>query len=153
MKNEENLQKFLDDNKISAEIVYIEKGSKTVKEAAISMGISAAVIAKSVVFVTKSQQGLICVIQGNKRVDFKKVEKIVGETINTASPEEVLRYTQYKAGGVPPVSTGLKSIIDEDVMKLEECYAGGGSDSHLLKINPDDIKKYSSAAVAEIKKS
>ena len=107
---------------------------------------------KSVVFVTKSGHGLICVVQGTKRVDFQKIQKIIGETINTASPDEVLKYTGYKAGGVPPLSTGLKTIIDENVLKLRECYAGGGTDTHLIRISPDDIKKYSNGIIGEIKK-
>src|SRR3989344_5980279 len=102
MKTNKDLQKFLDENNIDAEIV--------------------------------------------------KVEKITGETVNTASPDEVLNYTKYKAGGVPPISTGVKTIIDENVLKLRECYAGGGTDTHLIKMNPQDIKKYSNGIIGEIKK-
>ena len=152
MKTNKDLQKFLDENRIDAEIVKIEKGSKTVKEAAIGLGIHSDIIVKSIVFVTKSGHGLICIVQCKYKIDHQKVEKIIGETVNTASPDDVLNYTKYKAGGVPPISTGVKTIIDENVLKLRECYAGGGTDTHLIKMNPQDIKKYSNGIIGEIKK-
>jgi len=151
MKTDKDLKKFIDENSIDAEIIEVKKGSKTVKEAAVASGIHSDIIVKSVVFVTKSGHGLICIIQGKHRVDFQKVEGIIGETVNTASPDDVLNYTKYKAGGVPPISTGLKTIIDENVLKLRECYAGGGTDTHLVRISPDDIKKYSNGIIGEIK--
>src|SRR3990172_11208611 len=149
MKTDKDLRKFIDEHNINAEIKEVRKGSKTVREAAVALGIPAEIIVKSVVFVTKSGYGLICVIQGKHRVDFQKVQKIIGETINTASPDDVLNYTKYKAGGVPPISTGIKTIIDENVLKLRECYAGGGTDTHLIRMKPYDIKKYSNAIIAE----
>lgn len=152
MKTNKDLKKFLDENSIDAEIIEVKKGSKTVREAAVALGIHSDIIVKSIVFVTKSGHGLICIIQGKYRVDHQKVEKIIGETVNTASSDEVLNYTKYKAGGVPPIGTGVKNIIDENVLKLRECYAGGGTENHLVRIRPHDIKKYAAATVGEIKK-
>ncbi len=151
-KDHIDLQEFLRKNKIPAEIIEMPRLTKTAQQAADVLGIDINNIIKSVVFVTKSGSGIVAIVNGEKRVSFEKVEKIVGETVNTASPDDVLRLTGYKAGAVPPIDTGLRTIMDVNVMKNDFCYAGGGTDMHLIKISPQVIKKFTNAEVAEIAK-
>ncbi|MBI2578914.1 MAG: aminoacyl-tRNA deacylase [Candidatus Aenigmarchaeota archaeon] len=152
MKDHLDLQDFLAKNKIPAEIMEMPGETKTARMAAGVMGIDIDRIVKSVVFISRSGSGVIGIVKGGSKVSHEKIEKITGETINTASPEEVLKLTGYKAGAVPPVGTGLKTIIDSDVMKMDLCYAGGGSEQHLIKISPHAIRKAVNATIADIKK-
>lgn len=152
MKDHLDLQDFLAKNRVPAEIMEMPGETKTARMAADVMGVNVDSIVKSVVFISKSGHGVIGIVKGSNKVSHEKIEKIVGETINTASPEEVLRLTGYKAGAVPPVGTDVRTIIDEDVMKMDICYAGGGSEQHLIKISPHIIRKITNATVADVKK-
>lgn len=152
-KDHLNLQEFIRKNNIPAEIMEMPRLTRTAQQAADVLGVDINQIIKSVVFVTKSGSGVIGIVNGGNRVSHHKVEEIVGETVNTASPEQVLQFTGYKAGAVPPIDTGLRTIIDNDVMKNDFCYAGGGSEMHLIRISPHVIKKLTNAIVADIVKT
>lgn len=150
MKGSSDLQKFLDENNIDAEIIDVPN-TRTAGLASAALGVDRNIVAKSVVFTVKNK-AVIAVILGSGRVDFQKLRQAAGETCNTASPEEVLRYTGYKAGGVPPVSSGVETFIDAKVMEHDECYAGGGDENHLIRISPKDILKYSNGKVVDVTK-
>ena len=151
-KDHLDLQEFLEKNKIYGEIMEMPRATKTAQMAADVLGIPVSSIVKSVVFVTKSGSGVIGIVSGSKKVSHEKMQNIVGETVNTASPEQVLQLTGYKAGAVPPVGTGLKTVMDPDVLKNDFCIAGGGTEHHLIKISTHTLKKATDAAVADIKK-
>ncbi len=148
MKSSADLKKFLDENNIKAEILDVPN-TKTAKLASVALGMDRNIVAKSVVFAAKNK-AVVAVILGSDRADFQKLRQAAGETCNTASPEEVLKYTGYKAGGVPPVSSGVDTYIDKKVIELDVCYAGGGDENHLIRISPKDILKYSKGKVADI---
>lgn len=152
MKDHLDLLEFIRKNSIPGGILEMRAQTKTAQMAADVLGVSIGSIIKSVVFAAKSGSGVIAIVPGAKRASHEKIEKIVAETVNTASPEQVLQLTGYKAGAVPPVGTGLRTIIDRDVMKNDLCYAGGGSDQHLLRISPHAIKKAANAEVDDISK-
>lgn len=146
------LQEFVASNRLDAEILEMPANTRTAKMASEALGIPLDRIVKSVVFVTKSGSGVVAIVSGTRRVSFEKLERVVGETVNTASPEEVLRLTGYEAGAVPPIGTGLRTVMDADVMKMDQCYAGGGSEQHLIRISPHAIRKSAGAETADIAK-
>src|SRR3989338_5539264 len=119
MKDFRDLKKFLDESRIKAEIIDVPN-TRTARLASVALGLGRNIVAKSVVFAAKNK-AVIAVILGSDRVDFQKLRQAAGETCNTASPEEVLRYTGYKAGGVPPVSSDADTYIDKKVMELDAC--------------------------------
>lgn len=151
-KDHLDLQEFLRKNNIYAEIMEMPRLTKTAQMAANVLGVSVESIVKSVVFMTKSGSGVVGIVSGSRKVSHQKLQQVIGETVNTASPEQVLALTGYKAGAVPPVGNGLRTIIDGDVLKNDFCYAGGGSERHLLKISSHVLKKATNAVTADIKK-
>lgn len=152
MKDHLDLQEFLKKNNIYGEILEMPRLTKTAQMAAEVLGVPADSIVKSVVFVTKSGAGVVGIVPGSRKVSHQKLESVIGETVNTASPEQVLALTGYKAGAVPPVGTGLRTFIDGDVLKNDFCIAGGGSDQHLIRISTHVLKKATNAVTADIKK-
>jgi prolyl-tRNA editing enzyme YbaK/EbsC (Cys-tRNA(Pro) deacylase) len=150
MKSNKDLLAFVKENKISAEIKELKDRTQTTKEAAAAIGIGINQIAKSIVFATPSGKGILAVLKGADRVDYRKLKSAAGHTCNTASPQEVLKLTGYAVGGVPPVSTGVETYIDSKVMDLEECCAGAGTPHHLVKMKPNDILKFSNGKVVEL---
>ncbi|RLF94490.1 hypothetical protein DRN45_03285 [Thermococci archaeon] len=119
------------------EFIEFKEKVRTVKQAEELLGISSREIIKSLVMI--GDEPILCIIPGNKSIDFKKLRKFC-ENIRLATEEEVLNITGYKVGGVPPI-LDIKVLIDKRVMNKEYVYGGGGSEHALLKIKPQDIVK------------
>jgi len=76
------------------------------------IGCDESMIVKSVVLITESGRGVVCVVDGSKKVDIEKVERIVGERVRVARREEVERLTGFRAGCVPPIGHECLTIVD-----------------------------------------
>ncbi len=152
MKDNKDLQNYLGENNIKAEILKLNMNTKTAHDAAKVLNVDKKHIVKSVVFMRKSGKPIMAIVNGEDRVSFDKIEKYIKETVNTASLEEVLKSTGYIAGGVPPIGTGIETIIDEKIAKMDICFAGGGTITHILKISAKDIIKFSRGIILDIKK-
>ncbi len=152
MKDNKDLQNYLEKNKINATILKLDGNTKTAHDAADVLKVDKKHIVKSVVFIRKGGKPLIAIVSGEDRASFDKIENYIKETINTASPEDVLNLTGYVAGGVPPIGTDVETFVDEKVAKMDVCYAGGGTQNHILKISTKDIIKFSKGTILDIKK-
>jgi len=149
MKGVEWLRNYIRERNINAEIIEVRRAS-TVKEAAEELGCSKRQIIKSIVLVAEDE-AVIAIVDGTSSVDLKRVEKLVGKKVRVAEREEVLRLTDFPAGGVPPIGHNCKTILDERVLENESVYGGGGDEKHLLLISPSEIVR-DGAVVARIRK-
>lgn len=119
------------------EFIEFREEVRTVKQAKELLGVSSKEIIKSIVVI--DDEPILCIVPGNKSIDFKKLSKLCGN-VRLATEEEVLNITGYKVGGVPPI-VDIKVLIDKRVMDKEYVYGGGGNEHTLLKIKPQDIVK------------
>jgi Cys-tRNA(Pro)/Cys-tRNA(Cys) deacylase len=74
---------------------------------------------------------------GNIRlVPFNKAEEISG----------------YPPGGTPSIGhkTKMRVVIDEDLLKFETIYCGGGSRNRLVELRTKDMMKLNDSVVAKI---
>ena len=149
---EEDLESFLKEHGIDAEIVKLESKVRTVKQAAKALGIGPEFIIKTIMFVDAEGEPLLAIVPGNRRVDLNKLSKLAGSEVRLAKPAEVESHSGYPAGGLPPIGhkKPIKTYIDPEVLEKREVYGGGGSDQSLLRINPEDIKRVQNAEVAPI---
>src|SRR5512132_317893 len=84
--------------------VMLDDAARTAQQAADALGIHVGQIAKSIIFRRKSDDAAVLVItSGDKRVDEKKVDRIVGKT-GRADADFVKSKTGYSIGGVSPVA-------------------------------------------------
>src|SRR5438105_1214977 len=84
--------------------VMLGDAARTAQQAADALGIAVGQIAKSIIFRRKSDDAAVLVItSGDRRVDEKKVERIVGKT-GRADAEFVKARTGYSIGGVSPLA-------------------------------------------------
>lgn len=147
MKGRQNLQRYLDEHEVEAEIVQLETEVRTVAMAARAMNVSQHQIVKSLLFMAAGEPVLViglgperiepAVIAGYCQVDPAQVE--------LASPEQVVAETGYAVGTVPPIGGAdqLTTLIDQRVMDQSLVIAGGGSHDSLLKIAPGTLLKHS----------
>ncbi|WP_290596541.1 MULTISPECIES: aminoacyl-tRNA deacylase [unclassified Archaeoglobus] len=150
MKDSEWLKAYLQNNEIKARVVETGKVS-TVDEAAREMNCDKRQVIKSLVLVTESGRAVVVVVDGKASVDIKRIRRLLGENVRMAEREEIVHYTGFSAGGVPPVGHECEIIIDRRVLENEIVYGGGGDKYHLIEINPKEILRMG-ARVEKVRK-
>jgi prolyl-tRNA editing enzyme YbaK/EbsC (Cys-tRNA(Pro) deacylase) len=123
-------------------IKYFNSSTRTVVEAAHSLGCCEAQIGKSVVFMgAQSNEVILVVACGTNRILESKIERIVGEEILIAAPVAVKEHTGYAIGGVPPFGHPkmLKTIIDVELLKFETIHVAAGTPRSVISLSPREL--------------
>jgi prolyl-tRNA editing enzyme YbaK/EbsC (Cys-tRNA(Pro) deacylase) len=140
LKDHRWLEGYLKDRGIEGEMI-VTKEVQTVDKAAKRLNCEKKQIFKSIVFITEEGEGVIGIVDGESRVDKKKLEKICGKKLRIAAKDEVSDLTGFPAGGVAPFGTGCRVFVDRKVFQNEYVIGGGGDENHLLKIRPEELLK------------
>ena len=152
MKTSEDVQNYLEHNKLDAELLNLSTSIQTVEEAANAIKTEKNKIIKSLVFTT-DKSPLLAIINGENEVSSKKIRtEYKVKKCQLASPEMVKEITGYPIGSVPPIGLEIPTIIDDNVIQKNYVYGGGGSKHHLLKIAPGDLLLENKTLITNIKK-
>ena len=145
------LEAFLNEHKISHEMKQFVMSVATVEMAAGAVHVSVDKMIKTVVLIDKKNELYVAITRGDDRVSLSRYGlhmKIDGTRM--AKQDEVLQRTGFPVGGVPPLGFPAKFVVDVKVQEMPFCWAGGGSDKALVKLNPSDIIKATNAMVVKI---
>jgi prolyl-tRNA editing enzyme YbaK/EbsC (Cys-tRNA(Pro) deacylase) len=135
--------------------VMLQDAVRTAQQAADALGIAVGQIAKSIIFRRKSDDTAVLVItSGDRRVDEKKVDAIVGKT-GRADAEFVKSRTGYSIGGVSPVAhvQAPVTLIDRELFRFTEIWAAAGHPHGVFKLCPHDLERLTGAPVADVVQS
>jgi len=130
----------------------LDDACRTAQQAADALGIAVGQIAKSIIFRRKSDEVAVLVItSGDKRVDEKKVDAIVGKT-GRADADFVKARTGFTIGGVSPVGHVTKPVvlIDRELFRFEEIWAAAGHPHAVFQLRPHDLETLTGAPVADV---
>ena len=130
----------------------LDDAARTAQQAADALGIAVGQIAKSIIFRRKSDDAAVLVItSGDKRVDEKKVDALVGKT-GRADAEFVKARTGFTIGGVSPVGHVTKPVvlIDRELFRFEEIWAAAGHPHAVFQLRPQDLETLTGAPVADV---
>ena len=130
----------------------LDDAARTAQQAADALGIAVGQIAKSIIFRRKSDDAAVLVItSGDKRVDEKKVDAIVGRT-GRADAEFVKAKTGFSIGGVSPFAhaTPPVALIDRELFRFDEIWAAAGHPHAVVKLSPHDLERLTGAPVADV---
>ncbi len=136
------------------EVVELPASTRTSAEAAAAIGCSIRQIAKSIIFRSAATGRPIMVIaSGPNRVNEEKIREIIGEGIEKANAEFVRKTTGFAIGGIPPIghSEPIATIIDEDLLKMDEIWAAAGTPNAVFKLNPANLVQMTGGRVLPIK--
>jgi prolyl-tRNA editing enzyme YbaK/EbsC (Cys-tRNA(Pro) deacylase) len=152
--NIDNLTKYISDNEIDAEFIYLDQETLTVEAAAAAVGVHPDNIGKSILFLA-AEDPIMVITNGVPRLSYRPIARHLDLTrrqVKLANAEEVLKYTGYAVGTVPPFGhiSELSTLISDTVLEVEELYAGGGSANALLKIKPAELVRVTNAKVAAL---
>ena len=133
--------------------VMLDDAARTAQQAADALGIAVGQIAKSIIFRRKSDDSAVLVVtSGDRRVDEKKVDALVGKT-GRADAEFVKAKTGYSIGGVSPVGHAQPpvTLVDRDLFRFAEIWAAAGHPHGVFKLRPQDLEKLTGGApVADV---
>jgi Cys-tRNA(Pro) deacylase len=148
MNYEDKLKDHIKKNGIKALHLHLSRSCHSAREAAVGVDIENVVKTICLIDSGKMVAGILC---GNDRIDLSKIEKLLHtEKVKLATPHEILKRTGYPCGGVPPFGFEGKFVIDKKVMEKDVIYCGGGSESSLIKISPENLRKANEGVIAEI---
>ena len=132
--------------------VLLDDAARTAQQAADALGVQVGQIAKSIIFRRKSDDAAVLVIaSGDRRVDEKKVDAIVGKT-GRADAEFVKGKTGFSIGGVSPIAHAEKpvTLIDRELFRFEEIWAAAGHPHGVFRLRPQDLERLTGAPVADV---
>jgi prolyl-tRNA editing enzyme YbaK/EbsC (Cys-tRNA(Pro) deacylase) len=132
--------------------VMLDDAARTAQQAADALGISVGQIAKSIIFRRKSDDVAVLVVtSGDRRVDEKKVDAIVGRT-GRADADFVKARTGYSIGGVSPIGhlQPPVTLIDRELFRFDEIWAAAGHPHGVFKLRPQDLERLTGAPVADV---
>ncbi len=125
---------------LDAPVTVFPASTRTVAEAAATVGATEGQIVKSLVLV--SDEGPILVLaSGSNRLDLTLLGAGLGRTLRMATAEEVRAITGYSVGGVPPVghTSALPVYVDEDLLRHGVVYAAAGTPNAAFPIAPSRL--------------
>lgn len=126
--------------------------ARTAQQAADGLGIEVAQIAKSIIFRRKSDDVAVLVVtSGDRRVDEKKVEALVGK-LGRADADFVKARTGFSIGGVSPLAHTEASVtlIDRELFRFSEIWAAAGHPNAVFRLAPVDLERLCAAPVADV---
>jgi prolyl-tRNA editing enzyme YbaK/EbsC (Cys-tRNA(Pro) deacylase) len=117
--------------------------TSTAEAAARAVGAPQGSIVKSLVFLADGAPTLV-LVAGDQRADVKKLRATLGlskKRLRIARPDEVLAYTGFQVGGVPPVGHGepLPTLIDQTLGRYETVWAAAGNASAVFPIGYEQL--------------
>ena len=130
----------------------LDDAARTAQQAADVLGVAVGPIATSIIFRRKSDDAAVLVVtSGDKRVDEKKVEALVGK-LGRADAAFVKATTGFSIGGVSPFAHLAPSVtlIDRELFRFDEVWAAAGHPHAVVRLRPADLERLTGAPVADV---
>ena len=131
----------------------LDDAARTAAQAADALGVAVGQIAKSIVFRRQSDDAAVLVIaSGDRRVDERKVEALVGGKIGRADADFVKAKTGFSIGGVSPLAhvEPPVTLIDRELLRFGEIWAAAGHPHGVFRLTPADLERLTGAPVADV---
>lgn len=149
------IKKLLDDGGIDYKIfehepVYTSEQAAKVRGTDLKSGV------KALVFKTDEGKYVLGLVAGNKRIDDKKLAKIVGtKKLKLAKSGEVLKITGCEIGSVHPfgILSRLPTYLDKNILENEKVNFNIGLHSVSMETSSKDLVKAIRPEICDISRS
>lgn len=129
--------------------------TRTAQQAADELGCQVAQIAISIIFHGQaSDQMLLFITSGANLVCPDMASDVAGEALGKADAGLIRARTGFAIGGVSPVGhlTEPRVFFDPHLMEFPQIWAAAGTPRHLFGVSPANLRKITSAELAEFTK-
>ncbi|MGD0423446.1 MAG: YbaK/EbsC family protein [Candidatus Bathyarchaeia archaeon] len=149
MNYSKTLTSFVTSKNLWHRLIEFDEPVRTVEQA--SRQVDAEKIVKSIVMVDSNDNPILALVPAKSMVSHEKLKKFLDvRDVRLASHDEVLRFTGYPAGGVPPFNNIKRVIADPQILKNERIVVGGGDVDKLLELRTKDVIEVSNAQMIDI---
>jgi prolyl-tRNA editing enzyme YbaK/EbsC (Cys-tRNA(Pro) deacylase) len=144
------IEAFLTHHGFPRAVRHLESSTRSVADAAQSLGCAEAQIGKTIVFRSvESNEAIVVVASGAGRIAEPRIALLVGESIIKADATFVKLETGYSIGGVPPFGhrKRLTTVLDSNLLKYETIYVAAGTPHSIVALTPDELSMFLSHAM------
>jgi Cys-tRNA(Pro) deacylase len=130
-----------------ADVMEFETTSATVEQAAQTIGVEPAQIAKTLSFRGEEDKAILIVAAGDAKIDNKKFRQEFGFKARMLTPDEVLEQTGHAIGGVCPfgLKNELNVYLDVSMKRFDTLFPACGSTNSAIELTSEEIFQFSSA--------
>ncbi|MFF2480993.1 YbaK/EbsC family protein [Paenibacillus sp. NPDC058071] len=142
----ERVQQFFIDRHLKNRIQTFGESCATVEEAAKTIGVVPARIAKTLTL--RYDEGcMMLVMAGNATIDNKKFRHQFGMKARMLTADEVTEMTGQTVGGVSPfaIPASIPVYIDSSIRPYETLFPACGSPYYVVELSPEEIFQYGNA--------
>ena len=134
----ESVREWIAQNAPDLEILEMSASTATVAEAAETLGVEPARIAKTLAVRVRDDVFLL-VTRGDARLDNQKTKQEFGARPRMLGAEETLELTGHPVGGVCPfgLANPLPVYLDESLRPFGEVYPAGGALNVSVRLTPE----------------
>src|SRR5688500_24373 len=146
----QHLRVFLEQHGIDATFIAPGVPMPTVPLAARAIGVAEDHILKTLLFVGRTGDFVVAIVNGTRRIDHDRLARAAGmRKPRPADPADVIAVTGYPAGGVAPLGlpASVPVIVDAATAALNVAYGGGGKEHILLRVRVSDIIRCNNALI------
>ena len=148
-----DLRAFIESHGLPGPIILCDQPTLTVEAAARAMSVQPSQIVKTLLFLISGNPVLV-IACGTGAIDLRPLADRFGvgkKQVKLAGPDQVLAFTGYSAGAVPPFGHlhPLPTLLSPQVLAQPFIYAGGGEENALLRLNPQDLLSITQAEILE----
>lgn len=137
IENVRRVREFCEEENLEVRFEVHAK-AETVDESARHSPVEKDQIIKTLIF--KVGENFVAVMApGDRRVDEEKLEKLTGEEVRMAKPEEVADTTGYVIGGVSPFDLDIPVYMEEALLEHEEVRPAAGSRVIGVEVEPEEL--------------
>ncbi len=150
---EQCLIDYMQNQHVEADHLSLNQPCHSVEEAALALNASPQEIVKSICLLDGDGQLITAIVKGEDRVSVSRIAKTLQrDGLRLATPDEILEKTGYPCGGTPTFGYQAMFLIDPRVMEREYVFAGGGSETSLIKINTAELARANQGTILRIRK-
>lgn len=138
---------------LAARVVELTVAARTSQQAADALGVAVGQIAKSLIFrAATSGRAVLVIAAGDRRVDEARLQALLGEAVERATPEFVRTHAGFAIGGVAPVAhaAAMTTFVDASLRRFEVVWAAGGTPHCVFPIAPADLARVSGGVETEL---
>ena len=141
--------------KIGAWYRFFEKPRSTLHtaDAADVTGIELHRISKNLVAKTSDGRYAALIIPGDTHLNYREAAKALGtKSLSLVPFQDAHKVSGYPPGGTPSLGYEQKVevVLDEELMKFETFYCGGGSTRQLLEVRREEVIVLNNARIHKI---
>jgi prolyl-tRNA editing enzyme YbaK/EbsC (Cys-tRNA(Pro) deacylase) len=137
---------------LGIEVLELPDNTSTAVLAAAALDTEVGAIVKSLLFFA-GVEPVLALAAGNRTVSLSRLAAVTrADQVRLAKPREVLAFTGYAVGGVPPVAhrEKVRVVMDRGLLDKSRVWAAAGSPYAVFGVSPERLRVIAGAELHDI---